>query len=90
MNRQPQSIPSKNIIDIINMILLLRSSVECFCSVLTLHNQRIIASSHFLICEKSSVDRGQVSLSDRRTLVTQALNTFPRFTRDIPLSVSIG
>ena len=35
-------------------ILLLRSSVECFCSILTLLKQRIITWSHLLICEKSS------------------------------------
>ena len=70
--------------------LLLRSSVECFCSIWTLLNQRIIACSHLLICGKSSVDRGKVSLSHRRTLLTQALNTFPWFTRDTPLIECIG
>ena len=70
-------------------ILLLRF-FECFCSILTLLNQRIIAWSHLLIRENSFVDRVQVSLPYRRKLLTQALNTFPRFTRYIPLFVSIG
>ena len=73
-----------------SLILLLRSSVECFCSVLTLLNQWIIAESHHLIRDKSSVDRGQDPLPYRRALLTQAINTFLRFTRDILLFVSIG
>ena len=36
---------------------------------------------------KTSVDRGQVSLPYRRTLLTKVLNTFPRFTRDILESI---
>ena len=71
-------------------ILLLRSSVECFCSILTLLKEPIIAWSHLLLRDKSSVDKGQVSLPYRRTLLTQALNTFPWFTSNIPLFVSIG
>ena len=58
--------------------ILLRSSVECFCPILTLHKKWIIAWSHLLICDKSSGDRGQVSLTYRRILLTQAWNTFPQ------------
>lgn len=71
-------------------ILLLRSSVECSCSILLLLNQRIIAWSHLLICNKSSVDRGQVSLPYRTALLAQVLNTFSRLTIDISLFLSIG
>ena len=70
-------------------VLFLRSSVECFCSISTLLNQQIIAWSLLLICEKSSVDRDQVSLPYRRAVLTQALNAFPWFTTDIPLFMSI-
>ena len=71
-------------------VLLLRSSIECFCSILTWLNQWIIAWSYLLIQHTSSVDRGWVSIPYRRTLLTEAFNTFPQFTRDIPLFVSIG
>ena len=88
MTSQPQSVPSENILDMTNM----DSSSPIFSKVLlllALPNQRIIAWSYLLICDKSSVDKGQVSFPYRRTLLTQALNTFPWFTRDIPLFVSL-
>ena len=64
-------------------------SAECFYSILTSPNQRIIAWSRVLIHDKSSVDRGQVPFLNSRTLLTPALNTFPYFIRDIPLCVFV-
>ena len=66
-------------------ILLLRSSVEYFCSISSLLNQRIIAWSHLLIHDKSSTDRASFHFHTEGHF----LNNFPWFTRDIPLWVLV-
>ena len=69
-------------------ILLHRSSVECFCSILIFLTNESLHG--YIFRDKCSVDRGQGSVLYRRTLLIQSLNTFPRFTRDISLFASIG
>ena len=62
----------------------------CYCFIFTPHIYQIIWWSLVLICDKCPVDMGHDALPYKNSFLTQALNTFPQFKKDISLFVSIS